>query len=135
MTARAPNATSPRRPASASRSSPVCSGGDEMPGRWPPSHMAAPRPPALGPEDRRRLDELIREQPDATREPLRQRGGFRCSLTTIWRALRGRRLTRKKKTLHASERDRPDVRTKRRSFRRQVKRIEPERLVFVDETG
>ena len=49
--------------------------------------------------------------------------------------LRGRRLTRKKKALHASERDRPDVQTKRRSFRRKVKRIEPGRLVFVDETG
>ena len=44
-------------------------------------------------------------------------------------------LTRKKKTLHADERDRPDVQTKRRSFRRKVKKIEPERLVFVDETG
>src|SRR4029077_5664449 len=62
-------------------------------------------------------------------------GGFQCSLTTIWRALRGRRLTRKKKTLHASEQDRPDVQTKRRSFRRKVKQIEPQRLVFVDETG
>jgi transposase len=78
---------------------------------------------------------LIREQPDATLEQLRRRGGFGCSLTTTWRALRGRRLTRKKKALHASERDRPDVRAKRRSFRREVKRIEPERLVFVDETG
>ena len=46
-----------------------------------------------------------------------------------------RGLTRKKKTLHADERDRPDVQTKRRSFRRKVKKIEPERLVFVDETG
>jgi transposase len=100
----------------------------------PQPHGGAPSP-ALGPDDRRRLDELIREQPDATLERLRQRGGFRCSLTTIWRALRGRRLTRKKKALHASERDRPDVQAKRRSFRRQVKRIEPRRLVFVDETG
>src|SRR4051812_49850474 len=34
-----------------------------------------------------------------------------------------------------NERGRPDVQKKRRSFRREVKRIEPERLVFVDETG
>jgi transposase len=68
-------------------------------------------------------------------EQLRQRGGFLCSLTTVWRALRRRRLTRKKKSLHADERDRPDVQTKRRSFRRKVKRIEPKRLVVVDETG
>ena len=68
-------------------------------------------------------------------EQLQQRGGFTCSLKTLWRALRQRGLTRKKKTLHADEQDRPDVQTKRRSFRRKVKQIEPERLVFVDETG
>jgi transposase len=46
-----------------------------------------------------------------------------------------RQLTRKKKSRHADERDRPDVQRKRRSFRRQVKRIEVQRLIFVDETG
>jgi transposase len=100
----------------------------------PKPHGGGP-PPALGPADRQRLDELIREQPDATLEQLRQLGGFTCSLTTLWRALRHGDLTRKKKTLHADERDRPDVQQKRRSFRRKVKKIEPERLVFVDETG
>jgi len=54
---------------------------------------------------------------------------------TIWRAMRRRQLTRKKKTRHADERDRPDVQRDRRSFRRRVKRIEAERIVFVDETG
>jgi transposase len=82
-----------------------------------------------------RLAELINDQPDATLEQLRQRGGFQCSLTTIWRALRRLGLTRKKKTLHADQQDRPDVQKKRCSFRRKVKQIEPQRLVFVDETG
>lgn len=100
----------------------------------PKPHGGGPTP-ALGPEDQRRLNELIREQPDATLEQLRQLGGFTCSLTTLWRALRRGELTRKKKTLHADERDRPDVQAKRRSFRREVKPIDPERLVFVDETG
>ncbi len=100
----------------------------------PKSHGGGPTP-ALGPDEQQRLHQLIREQPDATLEQLRQLGGFTCSLTTLWRALRRRDLTRKKKTLHADERDRPDVQTKRRSFRRKVKKIEPERLVFVDETG
>ena len=48
--------------------------------------------------------------------------------------LRRRRLTRKKKILHAAERDRPDVQKKRRSFRRGVRRIKAKRLVFVDKT-
>src|SRR5882757_4287615 len=47
--------------------------------------------------------------PDATLEQLRERGGFQCSLTTIWRALRRLGQTRKKKTLHADEQGRPDV--------------------------
>jgi transposase len=100
----------------------------------PKPHGGGPAP-ALGPDDRRRLAALIREQPDATLKQLQERGGFTCSLKTLWHALREQGLTRKKKTLHADERDRPDVRTKRRSFRRKIKKIEPRRLVFVDETG
>ena len=100
----------------------------------PDPHGGGP-PPALGPGDRERLADLIREQPDATLEQLRQRGGFTCSLKTLWLALRHRCLTYKKKSLHASQRDRPDVQKKRRSFRHEVGQIEPKRLVFVDETG
>jgi transposase len=100
----------------------------------PKPHGGGP-PPALNAADQQRLDALIHAQPDATLKRLKQQGGFTCSLTTLWRYLRRRGLTRKKKTLHASEQDRPDVQKKRRAFRRKVKRIEPQRLVFVDETG
>lgn len=78
---------------------------------------------------------MIRADPDATLKQLKQRGGFTCSLKTLWCALRRQGLTLKKKSLHASEQDRPDVQRKRRSFRRKVKHIESQRLVFVDETG
>jgi transposase len=84
----------------------------------PKPHGGGP-PPALGPDDQERLADLIREPPDAPWEQLKQRGGFPCRLKTLWLALRHRRLTRKKKGLHASERDRPDVQKKRRSFRRR----------------
>jgi transposase len=100
----------------------------------PKPHGGCP-PPTLGADELQRLAELIREHPDATLEQLRRRGDFRCSLTTVWRALRRLGLTRKKKSLHADEQGRPDVQKKRRGFRRKVKRIEPERLIFVDETG
>jgi transposase len=53
----------------------------------------------------------------------------------VWRALQKLDITLKKKSPHATERDRPEVQKKRRSFRREVKPIEPKRLVFVDETG
>jgi transposase len=44
-------------------------------------------PPALGSDDLDRLAALVREQPDATLGQLKQRGGFRCSLKTLWLAL------------------------------------------------
>lgn len=100
----------------------------------PKPHGGCP-PPVLKAEDLQRLSELIREDHDATLEQLRQRGGFQCSLTTIWRAIRRQNLTHKKKSMHASERDRPEVQKKRRAFCRKVKRIDLGRLVFVDETG
>ena len=78
---------------------------------------------------------MVAEQPDATLEQLRLQGGFKCSLKTLWYALDRLGLTRKQKSMHAHQRDRPDVRKKRRSFRRNVGRIEPKKLVFVDETG
>jgi transposase len=93
------------------------------------------RPPALGPADLERLRQLNREQPDATLEELRQRLGVACSLMAISRALRKLKITRKKKDLHAQERDRPEVKRKRRAFRKQVAGIDPNRLVFVDESG
>ena len=52
----------------------------------------------------------------------------------VWRGLKKLDITRKKKTRYADERDLPDVRRKRRRFRRDVKLIPVERLVFVDET-
>jgi len=100
----------------------------------PEPHRGGP-PPALGPADWERLAALVGQDPDATLEQLQQRGGFSCSLKTLWYALDDLGLTRKKKSLHATQRDRPDVKKKRRKFRREVAEIEPEKLVFVDETG
>lgn len=101
----------------------------------------APQPHGGGPcrvldtADLRRLAGLVAGHNDDTLEELRRRGGFACSLTTIWRALRRLGLTRKKKTRHADERDRPDVKRKRQSFRGRVKRVAPRRLRLVDESG
>jgi transposase len=92
-------------------------------------------PAALGPEDLERLRELVRQQPDATLEELRQRLGASCSLMTISRALRQLRLPRKKKVPRAQEQDRPDVQQRRREFRAELAGVDPRRLVFVDECG
>lgn len=100
-----------------------------------PSPHGGGRSFALDADAQRRLAAMVDERPDATLQQLKDFGGFDCTLTTLWRTLRRMGLTRKKKTLHASERDRPDVQKKRARYRRKVRRIEPKRLVFLDETG
>src|SRR4051812_49823416 len=47
----------------------------------PKPHGGGPTP-ALGPDDQQRLHQLIREQPDATLEQLRQLGGVTCRFST-----------------------------------------------------
>jgi transposase len=100
-----------------------------------PKPHAGGRRPALGPDDLERLRELLREQPDATLDELRERLGVPCSVMAIVRALRRLGITRKKKVLHASDRDTPKSRRKRRLFRKKFAEVDPERLIFVDETG
>src|SRR5205085_10887040 len=92
-------------------------------------------PAKLGPEDWERLRELVRQQPDATLEELRQRLGVACSTMAIARALRKLGLPRKKKVPRAQEQDSPEVQERRREFCAELAGLDPHRLVFVDECG
>ena len=92
-------------------------------------------PAVLGPEDLQRLRELVRQQPDATLEELRQRLGASCRTMTISRALRTLGLPRKKKVPRAADQDRPEVQERRREFCEELAGVDPRRLVFVDECG
>jgi transposase len=100
-----------------------------------------PRPHAGGPTPKfdaatvARLLQLVREQPDATLAELRERLGVPCHLSTIARVLTKHRITRKKKTHHAQERDTPRVQAQRRAFDQRMANVDPAHLVFVDETG
>src|SRR5262249_30664460 len=91
--------------------------------------------PALGPEDRDRLRELIRQQPDATLEECRRHLGASCSTMTISRALSELGLPRKKKVPRAAEQDSPEVQERRREFREVMAGWDPQRLIYVDECG
>jgi len=82
-----------------------------------------------------RLQELVRDRPDATLAELRDRLGIRCCLMTIARALRRLRITRKKKTLHAREQDSPRVQAQRKAFQEKLAAVDADHLVFVDESG
>ena len=104
-------------------------------GSLDPKPHGGGHPPALDHEGRERLRDLVRQQPDATLDELRQRLGVPCSRMALWRALGQQKLTRKKKTLHAQERDTPENQQKRQAFRATVSMLDPHRLVFVDETG
>ncbi|WP_232480924.1 IS630 family transposase [Roseomonas sp. KE2513] len=68
------------------------------------------------------------------RAALIERGVAPVSLMTIWSMLSGSS-TRIKKTLRASEQDRPDVAEHRRHWRVWQRYMDPERFVFLDETG
>jgi transposase len=103
-------------------------------GSLKPKHGGG-RSPALGPAQLKRLRALIKKKPDATLAELRQGLGVACSTMTIVRALKELKITRKKEVLHAEERDSPEGRRKRRDFLAAIDGIEPERLVFVDESG
>ena len=82
-----------------------------------------------------RLLELVKQQPDATLAELRERLGIPCSVMAIFRALKRNRISRKKKTRLAEERDTPRVQEQRRSFCQKMAAVGPEHLIFVDETG
>jgi len=77
---------------------------------------------------------LIQEQPDRTLAELQAALGTSACLATIWRTVKQLGFTLKK-TVRASEQDRPDVAVARTAWRRVTPAIDPERFVFLDESG
>jgi transposase len=81
----------------------------------------------------------LAERPGATlndlRRDLKKQTKLSVSESTMSRTLRRLGITRKKKTVEASERDDPKVKAKRRSFLRRCKAWNVNKLVFIDETG
>jgi transposase len=104
-------------------------------GSLEPKPHGGGRRPALGPAQLKRLRALVRKQPDATLEELRKSLNVDCSRMAIVRALQKLKITRKKKVLHAQEQDSPEVQQKREAFLGEIAGVDPNRLVFVDETG
>jgi len=100
-----------------------------------PTPHAGGRTPKFDAATVERLLQFVRDQPDATLAELQQRLGVPCHLSTIARVLKNRRITRKKKTTHAQQRDSPRMQSQRREFDQKMATVDPARLVFVDETG
>jgi len=81
----------------------------------------------------------IEGKPDLTimelREKIRERHGVGFGYGTVWRFLARHRITRKKKTGHASEQEREDVAAAREAWFEGELDLDPSKLVFVDETA
>ena len=81
----------------------------------------------------------IKTKPDATimelRDKLRERHGLSLGYGTVWRFLARHKITRKKKTGHASEQEREDVEASREAWFEGQLDLDPKKLVFIDETS
>ena len=97
----------------------------------PKKQRHGPLPSWAGRE--RELLEAVEATPDATLAELCV--GLKMSVSVLDRALRVLKITRKKKTLHAAEQDRPDVREARDAWHGKIAEVPAEKLVFVDETS
>jgi len=81
-----------------------------------------------------RLRARVAEHPGTTLEDLKRDLKLAASVSNIWYALQALGLSLKKKTLRASERDRPDVVAQRIDWQVVQTGLDPRRLVFLDET-
>jgi transposase len=79
------------------------------------------------------MKDLIQRRPDLTLQELKRELGTELSVPTLCTALKRLRLTIKK-VLIASERERPDVADRREELRREQPHLNPDQLVFIDET-
>ena len=78
----------------------------------------------------------IVEKPDLTLRAIRAELaelGVKVSYDAVWRFYLKAGISFKK-SLHAAEQDRPDVARKRERWKRHQARLDPNRLVFIDET-
>lgn len=104
----------------------------------PKSHGGGAQP-KLNSEHMAVVTQLVEEDNDATLEQLRsrvcERTGVSVSVPTICRILQRLELTRKKKTLHASEAETQRVQKLRAEYWTTIGEVKLEDLVFIDETG
>ncbi len=81
---------------------------------------------------------LIAKHPDLTLDEIvmaMQREGIAGSRVAVWRFFKRHNITVKKKSVRATEQQRPDVARARRRWMREQSLFDPARLVFVDETA
>jgi transposase len=103
-------------------------------GTLEPKPHGGGRQPLLSPEHDETLRALLAAKPDTPLAELRVKLGIKVHLSTLWYRLQRLGLTFKK-TLKAAEPAREDVRLQRDAWHKMQPRLDPARLVFIDETG
>ena len=80
----------------------------------------------------------VAETPDITLVELQEKlkvRGVSAGIGTLWRFFDRRRITLQKKTAHAAEQQRGDVKAAREAWFEGQLDLDPERLIFIDETS
>lgn len=85
--------------------------------------------------DERAIRELIKHKPDATLAEVAEAIGKAVHPGTVSRTLSRLNLPRKKKSTHAAEQDRPDVKAARDAWFERFADVRVNQLVFLDEFG
>lgn len=94
------------------------------------------RKPKITETDLQRISETIIEEPDITLQEIIDKLEIDCKVPTICRIIRHKLgFTRKKKSLHAAERDKPEVKAVRKEWTDGIEYFNPDQLVFIDESG
>ena len=84
------------------------------------------------------IQRWIAKQPDLTLLEIQARlarSGIKVAASSVFRFPQHLGLSFKTKVLHAAEQDRPDITAKRRRWRHRQRKLDPKRLVFIDETA
>jgi transposase len=104
----------------------------------PKAHGGGPQARIQG-EGSQVLRQLVRENPDATlmelRDLFRRRTGIAVSCSTVALSLKKLKITRKKKSWHATQRDKAANVKARAEFIENLPNLPADKLVFVDETS
>ena len=94
------------------------------------------RKPKISENDLQRITETIIEEPDITLQEIIDKLHLSCTVPTICKIIRHKLgFTRKKKSIYAAERDKPEVQAKLAEWKEQMLNFNPDKLVFIDESG
>ena len=101
-----------------------------------PGKMGGHKPKAISGEHRVWLVQRIKDRDFTLRGLVVELAarGLKVDYRSVWEFVHAEKAQLQKKSVVASERDRPDVARRRAQWSKYQDRVDPERLVFIDET-